>query len=111
MTKNDISEIKQLLTEPKKIVIVPHKNPDGDAMGSSLGLYHYLKSLNHDVVVITPNDYPNFLKWIPGDKSVVIFENNKNRSEKLIEHADLMHYTGLEKWKHHYLIQKQLKYL
>ena len=90
MTKNDISEIKQLLTEPKKIVIVPHKNPDGDAMGSSLGLYHYLKSLNHDVVVITPNDYPIFLKWIPGDKSVVIFENNKNKSEKLIEHADLI---------------------
>ena len=90
MTKNDISEIKQLLTEPKKIVIVPHKNPDGDAMGSSLGLYHYLKSLNHDVVVITPNDYPIFLKWIPGDKSVVIFENNKNKSEKLIEHAELI---------------------
>ena len=46
MNKNDISELKNLLAIPQKIVIIPHRNPDGDAMGSSLGLYHFLKKLN-----------------------------------------------------------------
>ncbi|MBT8260044.1 MAG: DHH family phosphoesterase, partial [Bacteroidia bacterium] len=90
MTNNDILEIKQLIQEPKKIVIVPHKNPDGDAIGSSLGLYHYLKTLNHDVAVIVPNDYPSFLKWIPGNNSVIVFEVKKNKSEKIIEDADII---------------------
>ncbi|MBT8272373.1 MAG: bifunctional oligoribonuclease/PAP phosphatase NrnA [Bacteroidia bacterium] len=90
MTKNEISEIKQLLSSSKKIVIVPHKNPDGDAMGSSLGLYHYLINLGHTVTVITPNDYPNFLKWLPGDESVMIFEGNLSYSKKRIDEADLI---------------------
>ena len=90
MTKNDILEIKQLLEKPKKIVIVPHKNPDGDAMGSSLGLCHYLTALQHDVVVIPPNDYPAFLKWIPGDNSVLIYESNSEQANKNIEEADLI---------------------
>ena len=90
MTKNEISEIKKLLSSSKKIVIVPHKNPDGDAMGSSLGLYHYLIDLGHTVTVITPNDYPNFLKWLPGDEFVMIFEGNLSYSKKRIEEADLI---------------------
>ena len=60
MTKDEISAIKQLLESPKQIVVVPHKNPDGDAIGSTLGLFHYLKLLNHNVTVIAPNDYPDF---------------------------------------------------
>ena len=90
MTKNDILELKQLLKDPKKIVIVPHKNPDGDAMGSSLGLYHYLTALHHNVDVIVPNDYPAFLKWIPGDNSVLIYESNVDKANKIIDEADLI---------------------
>ena len=90
MTKNDILEIKQLLENRKRIVIVPHKNPDGDAMGSSLGLFHYLSALNHDVVVIAPNDYPAFLKWIPGDNSVLIYESNVDESNEKINNADVI---------------------
>ena len=90
MTKNDILEIKQLLKDPKKIVIVPHKNPDGDAIGSSLGLYHYLTALNHNVVVIAPNDYPAFLSWIPGNNSVLIYESNSEQANKIIDESDLI---------------------
>jgi phosphoesterase RecJ-like protein len=90
MTKNEISEIKALLKSPKKVVIVPHKNPDGDAMGSSLGLYHYLALHNHDVTVIAPNDYPDFLKWLPGDETVLKYETNKNASDELITNADIV---------------------
>lgn len=90
MTKNDILEIKQLLQSTKKIVIVPHKNPDGDAMGSTLALYHYLISLNHDAIVIAPNDYPEFLKWLPGDNKVLIHESNTEQANELIAAADLI---------------------
>jgi phosphoesterase RecJ-like protein len=90
MIKTQISEIKKLLSTPKNVVIVPHKNPDGDAMGSTLGLYHYLTSYHHNATVIAPNDYPDFLKWLPGNDSVVIFENQQEKSEALIENADLI---------------------
>ncbi len=90
MTNNDIIEIKQLLETPKRIVIVPHKNPDGDAIGSTLGLYHYLKAKNHNVVVIAPNDYPNFLKWIPAEDTIVQHESEVIKSKALIENAELI---------------------
>lgn len=90
MTEQDIKEIKALLIAPKHIVIVPHKNPDGDAMGSTLGLYHYLLKNNHEVTIIAPNDYPDFLKWLPGHEHVIIHESDKNHSERLIEEADII---------------------
>jgi phosphoesterase RecJ-like protein len=90
MIKAQISEIKALLSTPKNMVIVPHRNPDGDAMGSTLGLYHYLKTYNHNVIVIAPNDYPDFLKWLPGDDTVLKFETQQDESKTLIDKADLL---------------------
>jgi len=90
MTKREISEIKDLLKSPKKIVIVPHKNPDGDAMGSTLGLYHYLKLFNHDATIIAPNDYPDFLKWLPGDEFVLKYDTDKTKADELILNAELV---------------------
>jgi len=90
MTKNDIKAIKQLLETPKRIVIVPHKNPDGDAIGSTLGLYHYLKPKGHDVIVIAPNDYPDFLKWLPGEDTIIQHESEVIKSNKIIENAELI---------------------
>ena len=90
MNKQDISSIKQLLSSNKKIVIVPHKNPDGDAIGSSLGLYHYLLKGNHDVHVIVPNDYPSFLKWIPGNDSILIHDLQTKIADAVINEADII---------------------
>ena len=90
MNKNDISELQQLLSTPKKIVVVPHKNPDGDAMGSTLALNHYLLELGHESVVIAPNDYPNFLKWLPGNDDVLIYESNLKTAQQLISDAELI---------------------
>ncbi|MFH6769964.1 bifunctional oligoribonuclease/PAP phosphatase NrnA [Gaetbulibacter aquiaggeris] len=90
MTQTEIEKIKKLLASPKNIVIVPHKNPDGDAMGSTVGLYHYLKQHNHDATVISPNDYPSFLKWIPGNNQVLIHDYQTETSNDLIEKADLI---------------------
>ncbi|WP_299395341.1 bifunctional oligoribonuclease/PAP phosphatase NrnA [uncultured Gelidibacter sp.] len=90
MTEHDIKAIKSLLLAPKHIVIVPHKNPDGDAMGSTLGLYHFLTKNNHKATVIAPNDYPDFLKWLPGHEHVIIHESDKINAEALIEQADII---------------------
>ena len=90
MTKDDIFHIKQLLSKPKNIVIIPHKNPDGDAIGASLGLYHFLKGQKHHVNVIAPNDYPDFLKWMPSEALVLKYDNETEKGNTLIENADLI---------------------
>ncbi len=90
MNKQSISSVKKLLATPKKIVIVPHKNPDGDAIGSTLGLYHYLLKHQHVVNVITPNDYPDFLKWIPGEDTILKHDADTEKCNALIQEADIM---------------------
>lgn len=79
-----------LLSTPKKIVITMHQKPDGDAMGASLGLFHFLKKLGHDVVVISPTNWAKFLKWMPGCDKVVDFEKNPPKGLSLLNTADLV---------------------
>ncbi|WP_298534359.1 bifunctional oligoribonuclease/PAP phosphatase NrnA [uncultured Algibacter sp.] len=90
MNKQDITSIKQLLSTTKKIVIVPHKNPDGDAIGSTLGLYHYLLKGGHQVNVLVPNDYPSFLKWIPGNDAILKYDSQTKICQDIIEGADIL---------------------
>lgn len=90
MKAEDISSIKSILIQPKNIVIVPHKNPDGDAIGSCLGLYHFLVQLNHQVTVIAPNDYPHFLKWMPGNDTILIFETDTKKCETIIQKTEII---------------------
>ncbi|MCB9245357.1 MAG: bifunctional oligoribonuclease/PAP phosphatase NrnA [Flavobacteriales bacterium] len=73
-----------------KIVITTHHKPDADALGSSLGLFHFLNGRGLDVQVISPTDYPAFLKWMPGEESVLNFEENPERSSEIIALADLI---------------------
>ena len=73
MKPQDIEGVKQLLASPKKIVIIPHRNPDGDAMGSTLGLYHYLKLKGHEPIVIKPIEFRFFLDWVPSSISLNVF--------------------------------------
>ena len=89
MTKN-AQELKVLLSSPKKIVITTHKSPDGDAIGSSLGLLHLLKQLGHEVQIITPNEYAKFLQWLPGNNDVIIYDGNELEANKLTSEADLI---------------------
>ncbi|WGD35087.1 bifunctional oligoribonuclease/PAP phosphatase NrnA [Olleya sp. YS] len=90
MKTQEISELKTLLNSPKKIVIVSHKNPDGDAIGSSLALFHYLTKTNHLATVIVPNDYPDFLKWIPGQDLILKYESQQEDCNQKLEEADLI---------------------
>ena len=90
MTKQEYTDINQLLDTPKKIVIVSHKNPDGDAIGSSLALFHYLTKTNHLATVILPNDYPDFLKWLPGEDLILKYDSQKEESEAKLAEADIV---------------------
>ena len=89
MRKN-ATALKTLLSSPKKIVITTHRGPDGDAMGSSLGLMHLLKQFRHNVHVITPNSYADFLHWMPGNEDVIVFEDNEEEANQITENADLI---------------------
>jgi len=83
-----ISAIFPELSLPKKVVITMHQKPDGDAMGSTLGLYHVLQQLGHDVKVISPTNWTNFLDWMPGSKTVIDYERNTESADQLIASAD-----------------------
>ncbi|MBC7903538.1 MAG: bifunctional oligoribonuclease/PAP phosphatase NrnA [Gemmatimonadaceae bacterium] len=83
-----INEIYPLLTTPKKVVITTHQKPDPDAMGSSLGLYHFLKSLGHTVTVISPTNWPGFLNWMPGCDLVIDFEYKREKALEELNAAE-----------------------
>lgn len=90
MTSKEISEIKELIATTRKIVVVPHKGPDGDAMGSTLALKILLDSMDHQVQLISPNRYPHFLKWMPSQEKVMIYEDDPESAKQYIENADII---------------------
>ncbi|MDP2059413.1 MAG: bifunctional oligoribonuclease/PAP phosphatase NrnA [Flavobacteriaceae bacterium] len=90
MKNTDLSILEALLKTPKKIVITSHYNPDGDAVGSSLALCHFLKKLNHQVEVVLPNELPDFLSWLPGKKDIVLGTQSEEKAKKLIAEAEIL---------------------
>ncbi len=90
MRKDSFKQFKQLIKNSNNISIVTHWSPDGDAMGSSLALYHYLKAIGKSAHVIVPNAYPEFLKWLPGDKSVLNFQSQEKKVINVLKKTDLL---------------------
>lgn len=85
-----LQQLRDLLKQADSIVITNHKNPDGDAMGSALALSHFLRKWGHASRIIVPNDYPEFLKWLPGNDDVLVYEGNQKEASELIESADVI---------------------
>ncbi|MDR0939983.1 MAG: DHH family phosphoesterase [Mediterranea sp.] len=73
-----------------RFVIVAHVSPDGDAIGSSLGLWHFFNVLGRRAHVIVPNAFPNFLKWMPGSKDILIYDRYRDFADRLIFEADVI---------------------
>ena len=90
MNKKEIQELKALLEQPKKIAIIPHRNPDGDAMGSTLGLSYFLRKMGHKTQVVSPNEFPDFLAWLPGSDEVMIYENNRHKVARILQDQELI---------------------
>lgn len=89
-TPAELLEINSLLIPENKIVILTHYNPDGDAIGSSLGLKHYLKAKGIEADVVTPNDFPKFLKWMPEAKKCIVGEYKRKVAFDIIADADVI---------------------
>lgn len=90
IAQEKINKVEDLIDKAEKVVIVTHVSPDGDAIGSSLGLYHYLQDSGIETTIIVPNEFPYFLKWMSGAKDVLIYEKYADFAAKLIEEADLI---------------------
>ena len=90
MEKALSTELKQLLTKEQRIVIIGHKNPDGDAVGSTLGLHLFFEKLGLNSSVVLPNDFPDFLKWMPQADAVLNFEKQNQQAIRKLEEATLI---------------------
>ena len=85
-----ITKVNNAIDNVDKIVIVAHIGPDGDAIGSSLALWHYLMTIDKEPVVIVPNPFPSFLSWMPGAECILDYENSKEKADELIADAELI---------------------
>ncbi|MEM6642227.1 MAG: bifunctional oligoribonuclease/PAP phosphatase NrnA [Bacteroidota bacterium] len=86
----DTQALKDFLSTPRTIVITTHANPDADALGSSLGLEHFLVSQGHTVQTIIPNSFPDFLEWMPGLHEVIDFEAKPEIAKKKITASEVV---------------------
>ncbi len=84
------SKVKELLNKQANIIITSHLNPDGDAIGSSLAMYNFLLQKNHNISVITPNEYPAFLAWMPNSDKILIYEHQQEKALELLNNADIV---------------------
>ncbi len=91
MTSNEFSEIKELIQHAGSIAITAHKSPDGDAVGASLGLYHFLKKYcTAEVTVVLPDPFPDFLNWLPAADSIFVYTTSSNAVEVALQKADII---------------------
>ena len=82
--------LKTFLEKPRNIVVVGHRNPDGDAMGSTLALKHYLDKKGHKATVVVPNEYPEFLHWLPGSETTYRFDWQNSQSQRAINASEII---------------------
>jgi len=90
LNKNDIARLKELLDKSENILITTHHNADGDAIGSTLGLALVLRKAGKKVNIVTPNEYPHFLKWMPGTDMISQFKGSEAEVKKMTEEAHLI---------------------
>ena len=89
----NMSEAQSILSAiqtAKRIVIVAHKSPDGDSIGSSMALYHLLKKWGKDVRVVHPDPAPEFLHWVPEQSTIVAFDEHTEEAKKLLADAEVI---------------------
>ena len=83
MEHNDFEAVRTLFSQPARIVVTAHANPDGDAIGASLALAFYLRKKGHEVEVLVPDPFPGFLSWMPGSDEILIHSVEEERCLQL----------------------------
>ena len=90
LTGSDVMEFRNWMEWADRYVILTHMGPDGDAIGSSLALCHYLEGKGKQVSVIVPDSIPGFLKWLPGADGIKVFDDCPDACEELVYEADVI---------------------
>lgn len=90
ITDAECRQLQTMISESETIVITCHTNADGDAIGSSLGWAEYLKSLGKEATVIVPDQYPDFLMWMPGTERIVRYDKHREKCDMLLKIADMV---------------------
>ena len=86
-----IASLKELINKAKlNIAIIPHEHPDGDAIGSAIGLAEILNNYGHNAQIISPSDYPDFLKWFSSKSSILVYHNNKKLAKSILNESDIL---------------------
>jgi bifunctional oligoribonuclease and PAP phosphatase NrnA len=113
MTQNQIFDVKpgllaEKIAKAQNILITSHHNPDGDAIGSCLGLYHYLAAIGKKSKIVIPNAFPGFLAWMKAADRIVVFDEQTNKASKIIEAADLIFSLDYNSFSRTKFFEKQL---
>ncbi len=87
---HSLEEIFGCIERSKKMAITTHQKPDGDALGSCLGLYHFLIQFGYEVTIISPTKWPSFLNWMPHSQSIIDFENEVDRATAILQSTDCL---------------------
>ena len=90
LSNDQLVLMNQLISDARTIVVVCHKSPDGDAIGSSLGWAEFLRQRGKDVTVMVPDRYPDFLKWLPNTDKIVRYDKHRDKGDMLLKIADLV---------------------
>jgi len=90
LNESECNMLRSLINDAETIVICCHMNPDGDALGSSLGWAEYLRSIGKDPVVIVPDQYPDYLQWLPNSEKIIRYDKHTEQAELLLKTADLI---------------------
>ncbi len=90
MTTDQLAQMDQLISTAQSVLVVCHKSPDGDAIGSSLGMAEYLRQRGKDVTVVVPDQYPDFLHWLPNSEKIVRYDKHPGKCDMLFKIADLI---------------------
>ncbi len=90
ISEENVRAAWKLIEKAENVVIVSHVGPDGDAVGSTLGMYHFLQSIGKQATVVLPNAFPAFLSWMPASENVVIAEEGLDATVQILKHADLL---------------------
>lgn len=98
VSAQEATKIKEMLAESRNVVITCHTGPDGDAIGSSLAMYEYLKRKGKQVVVIVPNYFPDYLRWMNDADKIIQYDRRRALSKSYFQQADLviaLDYNGM----------------
>ena len=89
-SETDIAQLKRLIDDNNLFVLTCHTGPDGDALGSTLGMAHYLQALGKEALVVVPDAFPDFLAWMPGAQDIVRFDKHPDKAELMLAAADVI---------------------